>query len=111
METANIQVLFFQQIKSLLPSHISLVDAVADLLELSNDSAYRRIRGEKPLGLEEMQRLAKHYKISVDQLFEQSANTGIYSGALVDPENFDLTQYLLKLVSNLQAIAAFKNKE
>jgi hypothetical protein len=46
MKTEGAQLQFFKHIKSILPAHLSLVDAVADVLEVSNDSAYRRIRGE-----------------------------------------------------------------
>ena len=51
MDTSNIQVLLFQHIKQALPAHVSMVDEIADLLHISNDSAYRRIRGEKEISL------------------------------------------------------------
>ena len=49
MNPASTQYLFFQQLKSQLPPHKALVDEVASLLGISNDSAYRRIRGDKPI--------------------------------------------------------------
>jgi len=49
MESTGTQASFFQHIKSLLPQHKSLVDEVADLLDISNDSSYRHIRDEKPI--------------------------------------------------------------
>jgi hypothetical protein len=55
---------------------------VADLLAISNDSAYRRIRGEKPISLEEMQRLAVHYKISLDQFMHIQSNSFLFTGSL-----------------------------
>ncbi|MBL0273351.1 MAG: hypothetical protein IPQ06_09855 [Chitinophagaceae bacterium] len=67
MEPTGIQVALFLHIKTLLPEHVALVDTIADILDISNDSAYRRIRGEKPISLEEMQKLAVQYKISLDQ--------------------------------------------
>ncbi len=38
MEPAGAQQLFFQHIKGLLPSHLSLADEVANVLNISNDS-------------------------------------------------------------------------
>jgi hypothetical protein len=66
MEPANLQQSFFRHLKSILPGHLSLVDEVAELLNISNDSAYRRIRGEKPISLEEIQKLCIRYHISLD---------------------------------------------
>ena len=57
IRSAEIQTAFFEQIKNSLPSNLSLVDVIADELEISNDSAYRRIRGEKMLSFEELQKL------------------------------------------------------
>jgi len=68
MEAANAQVRFFQHLKSLLPPHMAMVDEVAELLGISNDSPYRRIRGGKTIDLEETYKLCNHFKISMDQL-------------------------------------------
>jgi|GEM_PF-5310014 len=79
---SSLQKLFFQHIKSLVPPHMSLVDEVADLLEISNDSAYRRIRSEKPIDLEEIQKLCGHFKISMDQLLNLQSDAFIFLGNL-----------------------------
>ena len=68
MEQNSVQVLLFQYIKDLLPPQLSVVDEIAGVLEISTDSAYRRIRSEKPIDLEEIQKLCGHFKISMDQL-------------------------------------------
>ena len=58
MSNSNgIQQALFQQVKDQLPGHLSFVDEISDLLEISNDSAYRRIRGEKELSLKETQKV------------------------------------------------------
>ncbi len=82
MEATNIQVRFFQYIKALLPAHVAIVDEIADLLAISTDSAYRRIRGEKPISLDEMQRLATHYKISLDQFMHIKSDSFLFTGSL-----------------------------
>ena len=73
METTNTadrtyasQQLLFQQIRDKLPPHISLVDEMEDLLEISQDSAYRRIRGEKELSFGEMQKLVSSGAFTIE---------------------------------------------
>ena len=88
MESTGVQQLFFQHIKAGLPGHLSLVDEVAEQLNISNDSAYRRIRGEKAISFEELQKLCSHYKISLDQFLHLQSDAFIFSGKLkTDGEN------------------------
>ncbi len=101
MDNNQTQQLFFNHIKSKLPLHLSVVDEVATLLNISNDSAYRRIRGEKPIGLDEVQVLCNKYHISLDQLLQIQANTVIFSGNKFD-NTFGLYEYLQDICSNLE---------
>ncbi|MDB5276909.1 MAG: hypothetical protein JWR61_1864 [Ferruginibacter sp.] len=101
MDSNQTQQLFFNHIKSKLPLHLSFVDEVAELLNISNDSAYRRIRGEKPIGLDEVQMLCNKYQISLDQLLQIQSNTVIFSGNKFDT-NFGLYQYLQDICNNLE---------
>lgn len=64
----SIQQNFFSIIKRLNHPHISFVHSISELLGISYDSAYRRIRGDKPLVLEELMILSAHFHISIDQL-------------------------------------------
>ena len=67
----NLQQLLFQQIKVKIPENLSFVHEIAELLEISYDSAYRRIRGEKELSLEELVKLGVRFEISLDALFRR----------------------------------------
>jgi len=84
MESTQTQQLFFNHIKSKIPSHLSLVEEVAGILNISNDSAYRRIRGEKPISLDETHLLCSKYQVSIDQLLQTDTNTVIFSNDKVD---------------------------
>lgn len=53
MNFSELQQQIFQQIKTKLPPEAPLVETIAEVLEVSTDSAYRRIRGEKTMSLEE----------------------------------------------------------
>lgn len=65
MNQSGVQQIFVQHFKFSRAAHLSLVDEVAGLLDISNDSADRRIRREKPLSFEEINVLCTHYRISV----------------------------------------------
>lgn len=67
-----IQQKFFDSIRQRLPHHLSLVNEVAELLEISYDSAYRRLRGDKDLSIEEIKILSARFNLSVDSLFGQN---------------------------------------
>ncbi|MDB5022529.1 MAG: hypothetical protein JWP78_284 [Mucilaginibacter sp.] len=94
MDHNQTQALFFNHIRSRLPAHLSFVDEVAELLSISNDSAYRRIRGEKSLGLDEAQVLCNKYHVSLDQLLHIKSNTVIFSYDKVDHLSFDFNKFL-----------------
>ena len=58
-----VQVTFFEKLKQSVPQNISLASEIADVLEISADGAYRRMRGESVLSMDELVKLCRHYKI------------------------------------------------
>jgi hypothetical protein len=109
METNHTQQLFFNHIKSVLPIHLSFVDEVAELLNISNDSAYRRIRGEKPLGLDELQVLCNKYQVSLDQLLHIKTNTVIFSDDRVDHYSQGFNKWLQFVANTLAQFNGLQN--
>jgi len=110
MDSADLQQYFFKHIKTLLPANRSFVDEVADLLGISNDSAYRRIRGEKAITLEEIQKLCKHYHVSLDQIINLDSNSIVFHGNNVEAGNFDFEKYLQEMLSILKTLNAASHK-
>ncbi len=111
MDSTGAQQVFFNHIKGMLPPHISFVDEIAEELNISNDSAYRRIRGEKPIALEEIRKLCTKYKISLDQLLHLDSDSVIFSGKRANPENFSFENYLQDFLQQMLFIASFEQKE
>jgi len=68
----NTQKRFFNELKSKLPSNISMAGVVADELKISIDSAYRRIRGESDLSLVEFDILSSKYAVSTDSVLSKT---------------------------------------
>ncbi len=110
MEATNIQVRFFQHLKAQLPPHLAMVDEVADLLGISNDSAYRRIRGEKPMDLEETYKLCNHFKISMDQMLHLQSDAFIFSGPLKNASGNSFENWLENLHRQFQYVNSFEKK-
>src|SRR6185369_5183870 len=110
MDQPSVQQLFFQHIKNNLPPHLSLVDEIAEILNISVDSAYRRIRAEKPITFEEIQKLSTHYKISLDQFLHLQTDSLIFTGKIVtDPENY-FGPYLTNLLQNFIFLNSFEQR-
>jgi hypothetical protein len=109
MDINHTQQLFFNHIKSILPVHLSFVDEVAELLNISNDSAYRRIRGEKPLGLDELQVLCNKYQVSLDQLLHIKTNTVIFTDDRVDQYSQGFNKWLQFVANTLEAFNGLQN--
>ena len=105
------QEFLFQRIKELLPPHASLVDMVAETLHISSDSAYRRIRGETPLVLDEARVLCQHYKISLDQLLNVKEGSTLFQNVRIDLKNYSYEKYLTDLVKQVKYINSFIHKE
>ena len=111
MEFSNLQQELFAQIKKSLAPHLSLVDEIAELLSISNDSAYRRIRGEKPLLFEELQKLAVHYHLSLDAILNLQSDSTVFHGSYVTNQNFDFATYLKDMLHQLQHVNSFEKKD
>src|SRR5204862_5030415 len=82
------QEFLFQRIKEILPPHASLVDTVAEILHLSSDSAYRRIRGETPLVLGEARDLCRHFKLSLDHMLNVKSGATLFEDVRVNMQNY-----------------------
>lgn len=110
MDNLEIQKEFFNIIRNKVPKNVSLVDEIAELLNISNDSAYRRLRGEKALSMQEIQLLCKHFMVSLDQVMGLESNTLVFHGALVDKNQFNFGIYLNEILLNVQRIAGLKDR-
>jgi hypothetical protein len=101
----------FQRIRELLPVHASLVDNIASILHVSNDSAYRRIRGETPLVLDEARELCNHYKLSLDHILNVQSGAVLFKNIRIDTTKYSYETYLQDLIRQLQYIDSFAHKE
>jgi len=95
----------FNMIRQRIAPNLSMPDEIAELLQISNDSAYRRIRGEKLLTFEELIVLCKKYRLSLDRIVSLQSDNVLFNTTQVAPGHFDLGTYLDTLVTYMQPIA------
>jgi len=112
-EDRSIQAQFIQLLKESIPANFSLVDELADLLGVSNDSAYRRIRGETALTIDEVSKICAHYKIPFDyagiEKGKGNAVTFSYNHLSENTESFP--NYMEKILTDLRRINSVETKE
>jgi hypothetical protein len=68
---------FIKYLKSKSKDNTSFVEEIASVLDIGYDAAYRRINLKTSLSLEESVILARHYKISLNKLFEVGKQNSI----------------------------------
>ncbi len=107
----EIQTSFFEKIKEKMDPNLSLVHEVSEKLEISYDSAYRRLRGEKKLYLEEAIILSRHFGISITDLIQPQINSMIFKAYHVEPDKFNSISWLDNILQSIQKIALAPDKQ
>jgi hypothetical protein len=110
-QIGSIQEILFQDIKNKLPPNISFVHDLSELLGISYDSAYRRIRGEKELSLEELKSICIHYNVSVDSLFNFKSNQVIFNSLALGEAGFTFENWLQSLLEGIKRIHSCQQRE
>lgn len=108
---SNIQFAFLEKVKKQLPENLSLSDELAEILNISRDSAYRRIRGETVLSLDEVKIICNRYSVSIDALLSPSSEMVSFKLRVLNSGNFSFDKYLQSLLENLEMISVYKEKE
>lgn len=106
----SIQSAFLDQIRNRIPANIALADELAELLSISRDSAYRRIRGETVLSLEEVKKLYDRYGVSLDAILSPASDMALFHHRALTTE-YTLERWLNSLAKNLELVNSFTGKE
>jgi hypothetical protein len=107
--TAELQQKLFKTIRNRV-GETNTADEIARILDISTDSAYRRMRGEKMITLAELETLCRHFDLSVDQLMNLQKPGIIFHGQYLDKHNFKFDEYLKSLVHELDTMMQFRHK-
>jgi BetR domain len=111
MEPLTIQQQVFNNLKNALPPHLSLVDELSGLLGISPDSVYRRLRGEKPLTLQELKIICEKYNISLDQMLQLKSDAVVFQAPKLSGSHFSVDEYFSSFIGNLKHFNSFGQKQ
>ena len=92
METVQDQLL--QLIKAKLKPGDALGHVLSETLHISMDAAYRRMRNETALTIDELKRLCKTFDISFDSLIQLQKTNVIFRYTPLNAYDFSLESYL-----------------
>jgi hypothetical protein len=113
METKSkiIQEQFLQRVKSAVPVNVSFVDELADLLKLSTDSAYRRIRCETLFNIEEITLICKHFRVSFDPEVQHMSNKVTFDYLKLDDKKDNFKLWLMFVSGDVKKIGTSPNNQ
>ena len=106
----NTQEQFFKRLKPTVSPYSSLAAEVAITLNVSLDSAYRRIRGEKLLDFDEISLLCRGFNISVDEFFCLNSGTILFQTGTKASQKDALKQWLEDVYKQLYYINSYPNR-
>lgn len=107
---ANAQSHFFSAIKGSIPPYASLVDEISEVLNLSMDSAYRRIRGEKLLDFDEILTLCQKFNISLDKFFNQDSKSILFQGTVNTYQEDAFKIWMEDVLAQLNLVNSFSKR-
>ncbi|MEY3425826.1 MAG: hypothetical protein RL265_885 [Bacteroidota bacterium] len=90
----DIQTTLFQLIKQKNAGEDSLGNVLSDVLSISSDAVYRRLRNETALTIQEVKKLCVHYNISFDALCATGDGKVVFSYPPLATFDFSLESYL-----------------
>jgi hypothetical protein len=110
MNSTDLQQVFFATLKNIVPRNISMVDEIAEILNVGYDSVYRRIRGEKPITLGELKVLCDHFHVSLDQVLQLNNDSVVFQAPGIN-NDVDFMGYLNGILAEFNYFNTFKNRE
>src|SRR4030095_8223882 len=111
MDTIAIQQELFKTIRSKMAAHLVVADEIAHVLDISTVSAYRRMRSETIISLDELGKLCLHYHISLDELMNIQTGAFLFQGNIIDSNTFRYDKYIQSMLQSFTYMASFKEKE
>ncbi len=105
-QAKEIQLAFINRLKESIPAHTSLVDELAELLSTSNDSAYRRIRGETMLSIDEIAKICTHFKVAFETNSQTNTPSANFSYFRMEGKQENFKIWFMQLSQNVKQIGA-----
>ncbi|MDR3338808.1 MAG: hypothetical protein LBT25_01720 [Candidatus Symbiothrix sp.] len=107
----NFRKLIIEKLLERIPPHIKPIDYLMEVLDISKESMYRRLRGDISFTLEEMTKLSIELKFSLDELIETGKETHIFFNLSSMPVENPSDVFLIMLRQHYQCIQDIINGE
>ncbi len=111
LKSLPLQSAFLQKLKEVLPPNLALAEEIADVLGISTDSAYRRIRCETDLSIDEVYKITKKYSLSLDGVFSNLGDTVTFTYTKLTDNADNFEKYLNRIYGHVKAINTFPEKK
>lgn len=111
MPSPGIQENLFNLLREKLPVQESLAEKLAELLHISLDSAYRRIRGETLLVLDEAVEICRVFGLSLDDVSALSSSDVLFRNVHISNKALTYRQYLEGLYTQIHTLEKYGTKE
>jgi hypothetical protein len=108
-EDASLQKNLFDRIRQKVSVHLSFVEEIAEVLTISTDSAYRRLRCETPVTLEETVALCRHFKIALEEIIPQPQEAVTFNRFSIHEESLQFADYLTHSLQYFETFRGLKN--
>jgi hypothetical protein len=95
----DIQTRLFNIIKSKINGKDNIGNNLGELLNVSSDAVYRRIRNETPLTINEIEKLCAYFHISFDVLMGQAENSVVFNYNPLNYYDHSLEGYLMGMLT------------
>lgn len=111
MTSPSVQSSFLELVKKKLPPNVSLADEIAEILNISRDSAYRRMRGETVLSLDEAKILSVKFSVSLDSLLGLDSGIVPFRHLMVNNTPGTFEHWLQLMMENLELIEKYSGNK
>jgi len=98
----NFQVSFFSRLLSLYSKRKAAVEAIAEILNITKDGVYRRMRGDTHISLDDLKLLTVHHKVSLDQLLKINQNDVLFTFNSFEDKINNVDDFVNNLIGLLQ---------
>ncbi len=103
---------FIKYLKAKTQDNTSFIEEIASVLDIGYDAAYRRVNNKTNLSLEESVILARHYKISLNKLFEVGSQNTILAELSPNPnDKKGLELWFKQSLINVNPLTKLKSAE
>lgn len=87
----------------------NLANALADLLGVNKDAAYRRMRGTTALTFDEIKKISLAFRVSVDSAINYQGSTVPFQFNAMFQEKFKILDYLRNIANELDSLRDVEN--